>query len=102
MTKILTFSNDIIGRGEELIINREQAKGIIKELEQDYIPKAVIKLEIAELKAKNNLLEIVNACKEDIENNNNDITAVLDLKDLKSLKLVLDNSIPKEKNKNRD
>lgn len=46
INKILNFSNDIIGKGEELIINKEQAKGIIKELEQDYIPKAIIKLEI--------------------------------------------------------
>lgn len=52
MTKLLTFSNDIIGRGEELIINREQAKGIIKELEQDYVPKAIIKLEVEKLKKK--------------------------------------------------
>lgn len=46
--KILTFSNDIIGRGEELTINREQAKGIIKELEQDYIPKAAIEMYLKE------------------------------------------------------
>lgn len=52
MTKILTFSNDIIGRGEELIINREQAKGIIKELEQDYVPKAIIKNKLKELENK--------------------------------------------------
>lgn len=51
--------------------------------------------------AKNNLLEIVNLCKEDIENNNTNITAVLDYEDLKSLKLVLENSIPKEKVKKK-
>lgn len=49
INKILNFSNNIIGRGEELIINRKQAKGIIKELEQDYVPKAIIKLEIEKL-----------------------------------------------------
>ena len=49
INKILNFSDDIIGKGEELIINREQAKGIIRELEQDYIPKAVIRLDIEKL-----------------------------------------------------
>ena len=75
INKILNFSSDIIGRGEELIINREQAKGIIKELEQDYISKAEIRLEIAELKeilshygeyTKLNILEKTNV---DILNN---------------------------------
>lgn len=46
INKILNFSDDIIGKGEKLIINKEQAKGIIKELKQDYVPKATIKLEI--------------------------------------------------------
>lgn len=50
INKILNFSNDIIGRGEELIINREQAKGIIKELEQDYVPIKIIKNRIKDLK----------------------------------------------------
>lgn len=54
INKILTFSNDIIGRGEELIINREQAKGIIKELEQDYVPKAVIEIYLKEERKKFN------------------------------------------------
>lgn len=52
--KILTFSNDIIGRGEELTINREQAKGIIKELGQDYIPKKVIETYLKEEQEKFN------------------------------------------------
>lgn len=46
--QILNFSNDIIGRGEELIINREQAKEIIKELEQNYIPKEAIEIYLKE------------------------------------------------------
>lgn len=52
INKILNFSNDIISKGEELIITKEQAKGIIKELEQDYVPKAIIKLEIKKLENK--------------------------------------------------
>lgn len=50
INKILTFSDDIIGRAEELTINRNQAKSIIKELEEDYMPKAIINLKITELK----------------------------------------------------
>ncbi|MCI8620615.1 MAG: hypothetical protein HFJ50_02035 [Clostridia bacterium] len=50
ITKLLNFSSDIMCNAKELIITKEQAKGIIKELEQDYIPKALIKLEIEKFK----------------------------------------------------
>lgn len=65
MTKLLTFSNDIIGRGEELIINKEQAKGIIKELEQDYIPKKVIEIYLKEEQ------ERFDVCKKESKKNEN-------------------------------
>lgn len=38
----------------------------------------------------NNLEEIINLCKEEINNNDKNITATLDLEDLKSLKNFLD------------
>lgn len=64
INKLLNFSNDIICNAEELVITKEQAKRIIKELEQDYVPKAVIRLEIAELKEqlkeKDKILEEMN------------------------------------------
>lgn len=50
INKILNFSDENINNAEELIINKEQAKKIVKELQEDYIPKAVIKLIIAEYK----------------------------------------------------
>ncbi len=52
ITKLLNFSSDIMCNAKELIITKEQAKGIIKELEQDYVPKAIIKLEIKKLENK--------------------------------------------------
>ena len=50
ITKLLNFSSDIMCNAKELIITKEQAKGIIKELEQDYVPKAIIKLEMTRKK----------------------------------------------------
>lgn len=50
INKILNFSDKNINNAEELIINKEQAKNIIKELQKDYVPKAIIKLIIAEYK----------------------------------------------------
>lgn len=50
INKILNFSDENINNAEELIINKEQAKKIVKELQEDYVPKAVIKLIIAEYK----------------------------------------------------
>lgn len=50
INKILNFSDKNINNAEELIINKEQAKKIVKELEEDYIPKAIIKLVIANYK----------------------------------------------------
>lgn len=37
-----------------------------------------------------NLEEIVNLCREDIDNNDDNVSAVLDFEDLKSLKNVVD------------
>ena len=37
-----------------------------------------------------NLSEIIQLCEEDIKNNNNNVTATLDLEDLKSLQTVLE------------
>ena len=37
----------------------------------------------------NNLSEIINLCKEEIESSNENTTAILDLQDLKSLKNIL-------------
>nr|DAO95550.1 MAG TPA: hypothetical protein [Caudoviricetes sp.] len=50
INKILNFSDKNINNAEELIINKEQAKNIVKELQEDYVPKAIIKLIIAEYK----------------------------------------------------
>ena len=50
INKILNFSDEIINNAKELVINKEQAKEIIKELKQDYVPKALINIEIVHLK----------------------------------------------------
>lgn len=50
INKILNFSDENINNAEELIINKEQAKELVKELQEDYVPKAVINLMIAEYK----------------------------------------------------
>lgn len=60
ITKLLNFSDEIICNAKELVITKEQGKGIIKELEQDYISKAIIKLKIADLKQE---------CKQALEKN---------------------------------
>ena len=60
INKILNFADENICSAKELVINKEQAKKIIKELEEDYIPNAIIKLKIAEYKerkAKRNDIE---------------------------------------------
>lgn len=54
MTKLLNFSSDIMCNAKELVITKEQAKGIIKELEQDYVPKAVIEIYLKEEREKFN------------------------------------------------
>ena len=48
ITKLLNFSSDIMCNAKELIITKEQAKGIIKELEQDYVSKKVIEIYLKE------------------------------------------------------
>lgn len=52
INKILNFADENICFAKELVINKEQAKKIIKELEEDYIPNAIIKLKIAEYKER--------------------------------------------------
>lgn len=52
INKILNFADENICSAKELVINKEQAKKIVKELEEDYIPNAIIKLKIAEYKKR--------------------------------------------------
>ena len=57
INKILNFSDENICTAKELVINREQAKKIVKELQEDYTPNAIIKLKIAEQKKEYKKLE---------------------------------------------
>lgn len=50
INRILNFADENICFAKELVINKEQAKKIIKELQEDYTPNAIIRLKIAELK----------------------------------------------------
>ena len=75
INKILNFADKNINTAKELVINKEQAKGIIKELEQDYVPKAIINLTIAELKEKYN--KVVNEI-----NNQEVIDQLIDFKEV--------------------
>ena len=52
INKILNFADENICSAKELVINKEQAKKIVKELEEDYIPNAIIKLKISEYKER--------------------------------------------------
>lgn len=52
INKILIFADGNICSAKELVINKEQAKKIIKELAEDYTPNAIIKLKIAEYKER--------------------------------------------------
>lgn len=52
INKILNFADENICFAKELVINKEQAKKIIKELEEDYIQNAIIKLKIEEYKER--------------------------------------------------
>ena len=52
INKILNFADENICSAKELVINKEQAKKIVKELEEDYIPNAIIKLKIEEYKER--------------------------------------------------
>lgn len=65
INKILNFSDEIINNAKELVISKEQAKQIIKELKQDYVPKALINIEIVNLKerikAKDKILDEMNS-----------------------------------------
>ena len=52
--------------------------------------KTINKDNISIEKAKRDLKEIINLCEDDIKINKKDITAILDLEDLKSLKVILE------------
>lgn len=52
INKILNFVDENINTAKELVINKEQAKGIIKEIQEDYTPNAIIELKIAEYKER--------------------------------------------------
>ena len=52
INKILNFADENINTAKELVINKEQANGIIKELQEDYTPNAIIRLKIAEYKER--------------------------------------------------
>lgn len=52
INKILNFADENINTTKELVINKEQANGIIKELQEDYTPNAIIRLKIAEYKER--------------------------------------------------
>lgn len=56
INKILNFADENINTAKELVINKEQANGIIKELQEDYTPNAIIRLKIAEYKEKQNAM----------------------------------------------
>lgn len=43
INKILNFADKNINTAKELVINKEQANGIIKELQEDYTPNAIIR-----------------------------------------------------------
>lgn len=73
--KILNFADENINSAKELVINKEQAKELLKELEQDYVPKAIINLTIAELKEKYN--QVVNEI-----NNQEVIDQLIDFKEV--------------------
>ena len=75
INKILNFADENINSAKELVINKEQAKELLKELEQDYVPKAIINLTIAELKEKYN--KVVNEI-----NNQEVIDQLIDFKEV--------------------
>lgn len=52
INKILNFADKNINTAKELVINKEQAKELLKELQEDYTPNAIIKLKIAEYKER--------------------------------------------------
>lgn len=60
INKLLNFSDETINNAEKLVINKEQAKEFIEELKRDYIPKAIINLEMENFK-KHSELTILSA-----------------------------------------
>lgn len=65
-------------------ITKEQLEQAIKKVDEEF--NDMISIE----EAKRNLKEIINLCEDDIKINNKDTTAILDLEDLKSLKVILE------------
>lgn len=65
-------------------ITKEQLEQAIKKVDEEF--NDMISIE----EAKRNLIEIINLCEDDIKINNKDTTAILDLEDLKSLKVILE------------
>lgn len=56
INKLLNFSDETINNAEKLVINKEQAKEFIEELKRDYIPKAIINLEMENFKKHSELI----------------------------------------------
>lgn len=65
-------------------ITKEQLEQAIKKADEEFDDMLSIE------EAKRNLKEIINLCEDDIKINNKDTTAILDLEDLKSLKVILE------------
>ena len=49
INNILNFSDGNINTAQNLIITKEEAKEIIKELNKNYIPKKIVKIKMEEL-----------------------------------------------------
>ena len=49
INNILNFANENINTAQNLIITKEEAKEIIKELNKNYIPKKIVKIKMEEL-----------------------------------------------------
>lgn len=65
-------------------ITKEQLEQAIKKADEEFNDMLSIE------ESKRNLKEIINLCEDDIKINNKDTTAILDLEDLKSLKVILE------------
>lgn len=49
INNILNFADENINTAQNLIITKEEAKEIIKELNKNYIPKKIVKIKMEEL-----------------------------------------------------
>ena len=75
---------NVYGTSKKQIFFMEENETL--ELFKDYFKEEEISID----DAKKNLEEIIKLSKYEIEKNNESITAILDLQDLKSLKIILD------------